>query len=274
MKIALVSDLHQNFYDDHSIFRASDHSKELADVDVLINAGDVDHGFAKAVKDHEDLESDFASVNRNGIYFKVFGNHDYMESPKVIRSETYLNKITKVKLQKQPIQSVNQRFVKVLDGATIIGCTMWTPVKDHFIHDFSDYVYIPEFNPNLTKDAVENRNKAFDLDWHWLMRQIKLSKATNPKNKIIIVTHHVPINDLACKKPYVNNYYDPYFVITDWKANNQIFKMNKLIDVWCCGHTHYFFDRTINDIRFVCNPRGYPGERDDVETFKPYVFEV
>ena len=274
MKIALISDLHQNFYKDKFIFRVSDHSEELADVDVLINAGDINHGFDHAVEDNNDIEEDFKSVNKNGVYFKVFGNHDFMMNPRKLKSEIYLNRISNVGLEKRPIQSVNQRFVKVLEGVTIIGCTLWTPVKNHIIPTFSDYVYVPEFNPRLTSNGTENRNKAYELDWHWLMRQIKVSKEENPDNKIIVVTHHVPLHELACKGPGIDNFYDPYFVNVDFRANNRILGMNKLIDVWCCGHTHYFFDRTINDIRFVCNPRGYPEERTDIKTFKPYVFEA
>jgi predicted phosphodiesterase len=33
------------------------------------------------------------------------------------------------------------------------------------------------------------------------------------------------------------------------------------IKVWTFGHTHFTYDFVEEGIRFVCNPRGYGGER-------------
>jgi hypothetical protein len=78
----------------------------------------------------------------------------------------------------------------------------------------------------------------------------------------VMVTHHIPHR--AC------TIFQPGDQI--WNALNGSFcntLMERINDpsvkAWCFGHTHYNWDKDINGIRYICNPRGYRGEKSHWE---------
>jgi hypothetical protein len=85
-----------------------------------------------------------------------------------------------------------------------------------------------------------------------------LEKTINESSKeLIIITHHMPSYDLITPK-YKKNMYNQCFASDCSKL------FNNKIKLWIYGHTHDPNDAIINNIRFVCNPYGYPSENINI----------
>jgi hypothetical protein len=84
----------------------------------------------------------------------------------------------------------------------------------------------------------------------------------------VVVTHTSPCVETLDPKfagHYSNQwYFNPYMreLLKEFSEN---------ILVWCHGHTHARNEATVEGVRVVCNPRGYPGENPD---WTPLTVEV
>lgn len=84
----------------------------------------------------------------------------------------------------------------------------------------------------------------------------------------VVVTHTAPCEETL----------NPEFegcISNEWYWNPEMRKLlaeyNDVILVWCHGHTHASNEATVDGVRVVCNPRGYPGENPGWE---PLTIEV
>jgi hypothetical protein len=82
-------------------------------------------------------------------------------------------------------------------------------------------------------------------------------------DEIVVITHTLPIESAfgafgnPSHKFYpLNGAYGNELMEQVWEAD----EANK-IKTWCFGHTHEIRDFFENDIHFMCNPRGYRGEK-------------
>jgi len=83
-------------------------------------------------------------------------------------------------------------------------------------------------------------------------------------DEIVVVTHTLP-TEVAFMQ--FNNPSHPFFALNGAYCNNwmsQVWEADeaKKIKTWCFGHTHEQRDFFEDHVRFVCNPRGYRGERN------------
>jgi predicted phosphodiesterase len=82
------------------------------------------------------------------------------------------------------------------------------------------------------------------------------------KLPIIMITHHLPSFKLIHSD----------FLTDKYKNYNQCFASNcdqyfkDPIKIWIFGHTHKECDAEINNIKFLCNPVGYPDENNNQKT--------
>jgi predicted phosphodiesterase len=148
-----------------------------------------------------------------------------------------------------------------LDDVVFIGATLWTDFKgrDWFtMHTAKDMIsdfhvirshnYQHKFTPHMAADK-HDREKAY--------LKLMIEKYRDLGKKIVIVTHFIPTYDLVLPKwklPHTNmlNYY--------FSAQcEDVFTMEG-VKTWIFGHTHDYIDRKLGDVRFVCNPLGYPRE--------------
>jgi predicted phosphodiesterase len=82
---------------------------------------------------------------------------------------------------------------------------------------------------------------------------------------IVVVTHTLPTEQAFVE---YNNPSHPFFALNGAYCNNwmsEVLDADKAgkIKTWCFGHTHQrrdFFDK--DGVHYVCNPRGYRGERN------------
>jgi Icc-related predicted phosphoesterase len=74
-------------------------------------------------------------------------------------------------------------------------------------------------------------------------------------NNIIVVTHTAPLRKFRYITPDMN-------AAHYGRAGNSLLQTvnlantNKKIKVWCFGHCHHEIDEQIDDIRYICHPRG------------------
>ena len=89
---------------------------------------------------------------------------------------------------------------------------------------------------------------------------IKHVAETNPDKKIIVITHHQPLEimgDPYFKGSELNAYY--YSDLSDLILDNNNIKM------WICGHSHIQMDEMFEHCRLYMNALGYQGEHFEQE---------
>lgn len=146
----------------------------------------------------------------------------------------------------------------ILDGVEFVGATGWHNFDapylkfDHQVCAWRDRMmdagYIKWGKHAHDHQAVLTA-AVDDADW------IRSAVGRNHMPKVIL-THHIPHRNL------VKISHDP-----TWNLLNGSFLNTELetcvspsVSTWCYGHTHFRDDRMIDDVRYVNNARGYPGE--------------
>lgn len=257
MKIQIASDIHLEF--GHTV------RIENAGADVLVLAGDIccARSFKSKEKNIEnyDLYRFFEEVSKNFkdvIY--IMGNHEhykfsYRETEICLRD--FLSEYKNIHFLQ------NQSFV--IDGVRFIGSTLWTDMNkncpltknalEQYMNDFR-IIKFKDMNDNyfkFTPDIAygEHRN-AINFIGHEL--------ADHPDQKCVVVTHHAPSFQSVHPK-----YADQTLMNGGYASDlEHVFTDN--VKLWVHGHMHDSFDYVVGSSRVVCNPYGYPRERESVNT--------
>jgi predicted phosphodiesterase len=250
MKIQLVSDIHLEFGQRSTL--------DNAGADVLVLAGDICS--ARNINDYMWFFQDCASKFQNVVY--IMGNHEHYKHT--------FNDTANV-IRESPLRYSNVHFLDnetiTIDGVKFIGATLWTDNNKGCIvteeklrcgmNDFrlikyrshkGDYF---KFTPSMS--FYEHR------------RTIAYIGTQIVDGPCVVVTHHLPsfksVHPKYANEQYMNGGY----------ASDLEHMMNDNVKLWLHGHTHNPCDYMVNNTRVVCNPRGYPGERND---HKDIVLEV
>ena len=150
--------------------------------------------------------------------------------------------------------------------AIVYGGTLWYPknAKTAARPGFIDLVrFKPDNGVRPTLDWIDEQHQQFIQHYNWCTDMTRGPHTARPVAEII-VSHHMPDFRLIHPQFY-------------GQATNVFFASNTLEQIvyppklWCYGHTHTFTDTIIDGTRFLCNPRGYPGE---VTGFQHKLFEV
>jgi len=235
MKIHVLSDLHLEF----SPF-------ELPDVgaDILILAGDTAPG-KKGIEWIKSLELKIPVVY-------LMGNHEYYRRayPKLLHDLKLMCQGTNIHLLE------NDRFEYC--GFTFLGCTLWTDfrlfnqlIASELVAQFAmnDYKLIRK-SPRYSKLRPSDTRIAFEMSAHWMEKELE----SNLEN-VIVVTHHAP-SSMSIPEAYKNDELNPAFASN---LNDFILKYQPCL--WIHGHIHTAVSYSIGNTRVICNPRGYPGEK-------------
>ena len=174
--------------------------------------------------------------------FVISGNHEYYNKTKSIE-ET--NDFLKKYFQKFNNISFLNNTYENYEGVCFVGTTLWSKITNPK-YEINDVYYIPNF------DYIQyNRLNMLSVDF--------LEDALKNNEHCVIITHHIPSNDLIDVK-YKTYEMIPY---NQWFYCNMddFIKLNgNKIKCWIYGHTHISSNVIINKIPFLCNPIGYPGE--------------
>jgi Icc-related predicted phosphoesterase len=243
MKIQILSDLHLEF---------SPKSLPIisAEADLLAYAGDVCPNL-NVVRDY----FDGVRKQTSAPIVYVLGNHEYYG--KYLHSGREFIRA----LQGVPNLHVLCDDSAVFGDVRVLGTTLWTDYNDRReevaaligMVDF-DHIRKPlnstKFSTITPADIVEEHRKAREF----LDREF--GYAQNQKQKTVVVTHHGPSYYLIPQK-YIGNKLNGSFFV---ELSNLIMREKPVL--WIYGHSHTSGQHTIGSTKLVCNPWGYPFEKD------------
>lgn len=246
MRIQYISDIHLEFM--------SKPPKIKVMAEVLCLAGDIGYPYSGIYREFlKQMNADFKKV------FIIAGNHEYYNSHKygthtmedihqhiqgVINDNTLTN-----------ITFLNNSWEEYND-ILFAGTTLWSKIPSANINDIclmNDFKQIE----GLTYDTY---NLLYYKSCHFIEKMLlDVGKEENYKNKkVVMMTHHLPsfnlideIHTYSDTNCFYASKCDAYFV--------------KPIKAWIYGHTHTPNKTLINNIQFVCNPKGYPSENTSVK---------
>lgn len=260
MKFRLASDLHLEFY----IGRVSPSSvlfdefiPTLPDDNetTLLLAGDI---ASLHVTNKELCEGIDRLSNRFRNIVYVPGNHEFYGGSAHPSSSKYA-----IALNNERMQYISRHFpnvttqtshtealsVKVAEGVTVVGATLWTYPSDSCRRAMNDYRCV-DFNQVHQLRTIQLNS---------IVKHVEVARAEG--SKVVVVTHHLPHTSLIHADYQVDAYNSAYASDT---------QLLDIADVCCFGHTHKHYTGAANA---YANPRGYPGE-SGVGYINTFSFEV
>ena len=262
MKLYVVSDLHLEC----KPFTPDPVAVEAADVVVL--AGDIHPGPDGIVWARKTFP------DKPIVY--VAGNHEYYE----FHWDTLLDQLRET----AATQNVHflENDVAVIDGVRFLGATLWTDFEyfglsrrsqrmrdvERFIPDHSA-IFAEDMEPDRMAAVLGTQKKPSGfMGWsgklttfHTLERHqssrawLEAELPKGDQNKTVVVSHHYP-NRNSTPPKYTND------AATAGFGSHLPPDMLRQAKVWIHGHTHGSCDYRIGDsvqsVRVICNPRGYP----------------
>jgi predicted phosphodiesterase len=262
VKIQIVSDTHLEFRGDafQGLIKPS--------APILILAGDI-----CAVGNSSDFETYKKFITYLSTKFKyifhVSGNHEYYTTG--VKDVTPAQTVPGINLQLKKfaytfdnVFYLNNDVIRLtIDhyNYVFIGSALWTYVKKDdrkmiqgCMNDYTQ-IYMP--NEEYKKELGNSRVRKYNIDdmskFHikavnFVKREIKKLK---PNDIPILITHHKPVYDKT-KSDHLTQAYQTNLVDVIIKPP---------IKVAIHGHTHIKYDKIINKVRIVSNPKGYIGQR-------------
>lgn len=227
MKIRLISDAHQEFYEDKRLY-------DSQDADVLVIAGDLStrgENIVSALKR-------FANNVEDVIY--VTGNHEYYGSS-IAMVNDYISRFTR---------DTNVHFLncgtKKIGDITFIGANLWSNFNNNQFskmycgQSINDFRRINGFATNECV-ALNTRHTKFFKDAYAAV-----------EGKKVFVSHFLP--DRICIDPQ----YTGESALNDYFANNLGEWIQDLENsTWFHGHTHSIVRKEIGTTKVYANPYGY-----------------
>lgn len=190
----------------------------------------------------------------------VNGNHEYYGSDLRDADRIMRDKVESVDSRVRFLQ--NETFG--YGGIQFFGSTFWTSMtsesdletfimRENVRQMMNDYIHIRingrRINPH---DIVEIHNESFDT----------LSELLTGPQRAVVLTHHAPSRKSVAKKFYGHSANPGY--VSRYTMNEFKHKPTH----WIHGHTHTQFDYVQNGVRVMCNPVGYPFERESIPQIK------
>jgi Icc-related predicted phosphoesterase len=265
MKLYVTSDIHLEFGD--LILKNEDN------VDVLILGGDI--LVARDLKSPDEIgdrTNDF--LRRVSFQFPhtimIMGNHehyrgDFAKSQNIIQQALDDSGITNIYLLEKDCKEINDFL--------FIGGTLWTDFNQGdpltlqnaswAMNDFrgvgnSDSIFY-KFTP---QHALDDHNTMKNYIQHVIDNR---REAGRRDAQVVVVGHHSP-----SRASIHERYRGEDLMNGCFSSDLSEFILDRPeIVLWTHGHTHEDFDYMIGSTRIVCNPRGYDGYEERVNTWKP-----
>ena len=237
MKVQLLSDLHVEF-----------HCYQYCptDADVVVLAGDIDTGIRGLTWAIEQIK------NKPVIY--VLGNHEYYRHayPKLIDQLKHQAKGSNV--------VVLENELLTLAGVNFFGCTLWTDFAvlgdsrmagyhcQQLMNDYKKIKRLPTYSKIRPMDTAAIHQTSID----WLGAELRLRRG----ERNIVISHHAP----SLLSVPQQNQQDIF--ISAYTSDLTGFITEHQPHFWLHGHLHNSTDHIINNCRVLCNPRGYPDNKN------------
>ena len=258
-RIALLSDLHLEFYSDKHIssgggpIKHSDALEINEQADAVVLAGDIHTGIAGI------QWAQWAFPELQVLY--VMGNHEFY-SREV--NETFRQCRTQV--MGSNVHLLEQEEVEI-QGVRFLGTTLWTDFLANGSYEESKKAVGEGLNDFGDRGEgfgkIRNGSRPFRTDdaeqWHYQARRW-LAERLEEGPPAVVVTHHGPHME-AQPPQFRGGRLAPGF------TSDLTPLMGAQAPLWICGHTHYCCDFEIDGTRIVANQAGYPHE--PVDGFDP-----
>jgi hypothetical protein len=238
----------------------------IVGVDLVVMAGDIDTG----VWGIHYADEVACYVGAPVVY--VFGNHecyghDIAELLPELRQAAWATDGRVVFLERN-----SARLWLNGERLCVLGCTLWTDYALNgdcdaamrvAIDGMNDYARISRNGRVFTPaDALAIHRTSRD----WLGEKVRMARATDPAERLLIVTHHAPAAAGLGSRP-------------DWLAPAYASDLTAEIrswrpDAWLHGHTHHGHVTDVAGTILASAPRGYLGVDSRAISFVPAVLEL
>ena len=227
MKIRLLSDVHQEFYEDSRLY-------DSQDADVLVIAGDLNTGHDRCWS----ALKKFADSVENVVY--VSGNHEYYGT-RIAEFDYYIRQFS----ENTNVHYLNCGTVKLGD-VTFIGANLWTDFnsnqfsKMNASRSINDFRRIQGFSTDKCVQLNVEHQKFFRDAY------------ASVEGRKVFVSHFLP--DRIC----IDEQYKGESALNDYFANNLGDWIQDLENsTWFHGHTHSLVRQEIGTTKIYANPYGY-----------------
>lgn len=134
-----------------------------------------------------------------------------------------------------------------------IGATLWAHVDKKNYEDIqnrmNDYAYIYQWKNNkAVRLTVQEMQKIHHRHIEFLASAINKFKGL----PCIVITHHKPVGDTVDKDVLTQAYETDITPIIGMRGSTVKYAIH--------GHTHKHYNKSINGIRYLSNPKGYVGQ--------------
>lgn len=247
MKIQYLSDVHLEFM--------TKPPKIKVMADVLCLAGDIGYPYSGIyslfLKQMSQSFKKVFLITGNHEYYNSdkYGNHTMEEVNKTIESVIITNNLTNI--------TFLLNSYELYEDVLFVGTTLWSKIPSMNMNDIclmNDFKQIQGLNYD-TYNLLHYKSCSFIAD---TLALVEKDKEKYKDKKIVIMTHHLPSFNLIDEKHAYSDTNCFYASKCD-----QFFK--EPIKAWIYGHTHTPNKTIINNIQFVCNPKGYPSENTIVK---------
>ena len=262
MKFDILSDLHFDYY-----FKTFPSQKDIRKVydtifvdrgDVLIIAGDLGH-------DNQQNILVLKMIQR--YYYKsiicVLGNHDYYLVNKKAENDYYMDSYKRAVEMKDLINNNYDIYcldgdIVEIDGISFGGAMGW----------YSN-AYLKEYYPlesyhsdainKLWKNNVNDYEYIKGVDYYDTLYKHNLSKIESIYDKCdVMITHINP----SFKNEHISPQYKGEVSNTFFCFDGHRFMDDGNMKYWVFGHTHDAISYEYNGVKCICNPLGYPNEKN------------
>ena len=278
VNVDILSDLHLDFYFKQNfttsenitsffkqIFTDND-TREFGSV--LIIAGDIGH--------YNEQNIEILKIFQKEFYkhiICVLGNHDYYLVNSEAKHTFDNNSFKRVEDMRKLINQEENMYcldgeVIEIEGIRFAGADSWY-----------DEGYVKKYYTNLDNNHI-------NLLWNSNINDSRLIKGITRFNDItkleiekieniyqdcdVMITHVNPsISEEHIDKKYHNSPINTFFTFDGSK-----FYKKGSMKFWVFGHTHDPIEYEIEDVKFLCNPLGYPNESQYGDNIKMKSFEI
>lgn len=253
MRLTIASDLHADFGHDNNI--------QWPEADVLILAGDTANNIGTLTKVMKR-----AAKSHAGPIVVVDGNHEHYSNRGQDRTLAETRAKIKAQLPENAVFLDIGAPYFVHDGVAFIGCNAWYG-SEEFHEDFWKG-YMNDYRNAFSCDVVHPAELALASSKHI---DAQIEDALSKELKVVVVTHTAPSMHCCQQKPWdlswqkANEFYYNSF------NEKLLSKYGSKIALWVHGHVHNRKELTLDEVRIVANPRGYPHE---LPKWEPLVVEV
>lgn len=266
MKVDILSDLHLDFYFKQelttreniiSFFEpiiTDNGSREIGEV--LIVAGDIGHYNTQNIEVLKTLQKEFYKH-----IICVLGNHDYYLINKDSKHIFDNNSFKRVENMRNLINQEDNLYcldgdVIEIEGVQFGGADSWydgSHIHKYFAKFDNNHINLL-WNANINDSKLIKGITRFD-DIAKLERE-KLKKVYQKCD--VMITHVNPsFDEEHIDKKYHNSPINTFFTFD----GSELIK-NGSMKYWIFGHTHDAIKYEIENVKFLCNPLGYPYESD------------